>query len=66
MTQIFEGFQLIGQSLVKDPSIWWFLTPVFILWIVMDTKKKNWAGTASWPMEFPLPGLILPLLEFYF
>jgi len=31
-----------------------------------NTKKKNWAGTASWPMEFPLPGLILPLLELIF
>jgi hypothetical protein len=36
MTQIIEGFQLIGQSFVKEPSIWWFLTPVFILWIVME------------------------------
>ena len=34
--QIIEGFQLIGQSLVKDLSIWWFLTPIFILWIVME------------------------------
>lgn len=36
MNQIIEGFQLIGQSLVKDPNIWWFLTPVFILWIIME------------------------------
>ncbi len=36
MNQIIEGFQIIGQSLVKDITIWWFLTPVFILWIVME------------------------------
>lgn len=36
MNQIIEGFQLIGQSLTRDPSIWWFLAPVFILWIVME------------------------------
>lgn len=35
-SQIVYGFQLIGQSLVKEPSIWWFLTPIFILWIVME------------------------------
>jgi len=36
LNQIIEGFQLIGQSLTKDPSIWWFLAPIFILWIVME------------------------------
>ncbi len=36
MNQLIQGFQLIGQSLTEDISIWWFLTPVFILWIVME------------------------------
>jgi len=36
MNPLVQGFQLIAQSLVKDLSIWWFLTPVFILWIVME------------------------------
>jgi len=36
MNQIINGFQLIARSLVKEPSIWWFLAPVFILWIVME------------------------------
>lgn len=49
MDQIIDGFQLIGRSLVKDPSIWWFLAPVFILWIVMEVyfgqykkEKMGW------------------------
>ena len=36
MNPLVEGFKLIGQSLVKDINIWWFLAPVFILWIVME------------------------------
>ncbi len=36
LSQVIHGFQLIGQSLVKDLSIWWFLAPVFILWVVME------------------------------
>lgn len=34
--QLIYGLQLIGKSLVKDPSIWWFLAPVFVLWIIME------------------------------
>lgn len=49
MEQIIDGFKLISESLFKDPSIWWFLTPVFILWIVMEVylgqykkEKMGW------------------------
>ncbi len=36
MNQIFLGFQLIGQALTGELSIWWFLAPIFILWIGME------------------------------
>jgi len=36
MEQLIEGFKLIGQSLITDVNVWWFLAPVFILWIVME------------------------------
>jgi hypothetical protein len=36
LEQILEGFNLIGKSFIKDPSIWWFLAPVFLLWIGME------------------------------
>ncbi len=36
MSQIFLGFQLIGKALVQDLSVWWFLAPIFILWIGME------------------------------
>lgn len=36
MEQILEGFNLIGKSLIKEPSVWWFLAPVFLLWIGME------------------------------
>jgi len=36
LNQIIHGFQLIGQSFIKEPSIWWFLAPIFILWVVME------------------------------
>ena len=36
MNPLIEGFKLIGDSLVKESSIWWFLAPVFILWIVTE------------------------------
>ena len=36
MEQVWEGFNLIGKAFVEEPSIWWFLAPVFILWIGME------------------------------
>jgi len=33
---ILQGFKLIGGAFVKDPSIWWFLAPVFLLWVGME------------------------------
>jgi hypothetical protein len=34
--QILNGFKLIGAAFFKEPSIWWFLIPVFLLWIGME------------------------------
>lgn len=36
MNEILQGFKLIGLAFVKDVSVWWFLTPVFLLWIGME------------------------------
>lgn len=36
LNQLFEALKLIGRSFIKEPEIWWFLAPVFILWIVME------------------------------
>jgi hypothetical protein len=36
MENLLEGFRLIGRAFVEEPSIWWFLAPVFILWIGME------------------------------
>lgn len=36
MEEILEGFNLIGKALIKEPSVWWFLAPVFLLWIGME------------------------------
>lgn len=36
MTEIIQAFKLIGAAFVKEPSIWWFLAPVFLLWIGME------------------------------
>jgi hypothetical protein len=36
MEEILEGFRLIGQAFVKEPGVWWFLAPVFLLWIGME------------------------------
>lgn len=57
--QIFQGLKLIGNSLVKDPSIWWFLAPVFILWIVMEIyfgqykqEKLGWNSVLANSISF--------------
>jgi len=34
--QLINGFHSILVALTKQPGIWWFLAPVFILWIVME------------------------------
>ena len=36
MNEVLEGFKLIGLAFVKEPSVWWFLAPVFLLWIGME------------------------------
>jgi len=36
MNQILFGFQSIGQAFMQDVNIWWFLAPIFILWIGME------------------------------
>ena len=36
MNEILNGFKLIGQAFVKEPGLWWFLIPVFLLWIGME------------------------------
>jgi len=36
MENIWNGFKLIGESFVKEGSVWWFLIPVFLLWIGME------------------------------
>ena len=36
MDQIFQSISLIGQSFVKEPAVWWFLGPIFLLWLGME------------------------------
>ncbi|MFH2013768.1 MAG: hypothetical protein ABIJ17_02250 [Patescibacteria group bacterium] len=36
ITEIINGFKLIGQAFIKEPGIWWFLIPVFLLWLGME------------------------------
>lgn len=36
MEQILEGFNSIKEAFLKDPSIWWFFIPIFLLWIGME------------------------------
>lgn len=36
MTEILQGFKLIGEAFIKEPSVWWFLIPVFLLWVGME------------------------------
>jgi len=33
---IISGFNLIGESLIKDTSNFWVLIPILILWLVME------------------------------
>ena len=34
--QLLLGFGEIGHALVRDLSVWWVLTPIFLLWISME------------------------------
>ncbi|MBD3282628.1 MAG: hypothetical protein GF387_03435 [Candidatus Portnoybacteria bacterium] len=36
MEQIIQAFKTIGHAFVQEPSIWWFLAPIFILWLGME------------------------------
>jgi len=36
LEELIIGFNLIAKSFISQPSIWWFLAPIFILWIIME------------------------------
>lgn len=36
MENILEALNLIGKSFIEELSLWWFLAPVFLLWIGME------------------------------
>lgn len=36
ITNILDGFKEIGGSFLKDGSLWWFLAPIFLLWILLE------------------------------
>lgn len=44
LNEIYQGLKLIGNSLIAEPNVWWFLTPVFILWIVMEVYFGQYKG----------------------
>lgn len=49
---LLEGFEQIGTAFVRDFGVWWFLTPIFILWIVMEIylgeyKRERWGFSSS-------------------
>jgi len=52
LSDFIDAFGQIGLAFVTDLGVWWFLTPIFILWIVMEVylgeyKKEKWGFSSS-------------------
>ncbi|MBU0667408.1 MAG: hypothetical protein ABIC91_04520 [Nanoarchaeota archaeon] len=33
---MFTALKEIGASFVREPSLWWFLTPIILLWVILE------------------------------
>ena len=47
-----DGFSQIGNAFVADLGVWWFLAPLFILWVATEVyfgenKREKWGFSSS-------------------
>lgn len=68
---LITGFQQIGQAFIADLGVWWFLAPIFVLWIVMEIylgeyKKEKWSFSSSFASSISFTWINIVSLRFIF
>jgi hypothetical protein len=68
---LIEGFRQIGVSFFKEASLWWYLAPVFLLWIVLELyfgkyKKEKLGWNTSLGNGISLTWISLESMRFLF
>jgi hypothetical protein len=66
-----DGFRQIGASFLKEASLWWYLAPVFLLWIVLELyfgkyKKEKLGWNTSLGNGISLTWISLESMRFLF
>lgn len=68
---LLEAFYQIGDVFTKDLGVWWFLAPIFILWIAMEVylgeyKKEQWGFSSSLANSISFTWINIVSLRFIF
>jgi hypothetical protein len=66
-----NGFKQIGASFLKEGSLWWYLAPIFLLWIVLELyfgkyKKEKLGWNTSLGNGISLTWITLESMRFLF
>lgn len=61
----------ISKAFITDLGVWWFLAPIFILWVVMEVylgeyKKEKWGFSSSLANSISFTWINIVSLRFIF
>ena len=70
-SEILEAFSAILASPFKELSVWWYLTPIFILWLVLEVyfgkyKKEKLGWNTSLGNGITLTWINIESIRFLF
>lgn len=65
------ALESIGKAFISDLGVWWFLAPIFILWIMMEVylgeyKKEKWGFSSSLANSISFTWINIVALRFIF
>ena len=66
-----DGFSQIGNAFVVDLGVWWFLAPIFILWVATEVyfgehKREKWGFSSSLASAVSFTWINIVSLRFIF
>lgn len=71
LNDLIDALGQIGKAFVADLGVWWFLAPIFILWVVMEVylgeyKKEKWIFSSSLANSISFTWINIVALRFIF
>ena len=69
--EFISALQLIGDAFTMDLGVWWFLAPIFILWIATEVyfgehKREKWGFSSSLTNAISFTWINIVSLRFIF